>query len=152
MKQDQMSMAASIESRVPFLDHVLVEFAASVPARFKTKGMTGKLILKSAVRDLLPPSIVHRRKVGFSTPFTSWLRGPQLEIVENMLLGDRSLSRGLFQPKRVGQLFHEHRANQNDNSDRIWRLLNLEIWQRVFLDGDLTTRSFTRLATSAARD
>lgn len=142
MKQDQMSMAASIESRVPFLDHVLVEFAASVPARFRTKGMTGKLILKAAVRDLLPPSIIHRPKVGFSTPLVSWLRGPQLETIQDMLLGHRSLSRGLFQPEGVERLFHEHRANQYDHSDRIWRLLNLEIWQCVFLDRDLATQSF----------
>ena len=65
MKQDQMSMAASIESRVPFLDHVLVEFTASIPAKYSTRGMAGKCILKAAVEDLLPDSIVHRKKMGF---------------------------------------------------------------------------------------
>ena len=74
-----MSMAASIESRVPFLDHVLVEFAASIPARFKTRGMSGKLVLKSAVKDLLPESIIHRRKMGFPTPLATWILGPRLE-------------------------------------------------------------------------
>ena len=98
MKQDQMSMAASIESRVPFLDHVLVEFAASIPARFKTRGMSGKLILKSAVKDLLPESIIHRRKMGFPTPLATWILGPQLETLEKMLLSPRSVSRGLFPP------------------------------------------------------
>jgi asparagine synthase (glutamine-hydrolysing) len=151
MKQDQMSMAASIESRVPFLDHVLVEFASSIPTRFKIRGMTGKHILKEGVRDLLPESIIHRRKVGFSTPLASWLRGPQLEPVENMLLSDRSASRGLFQPEGLRRLFRQHRASQYDHTDRIWRLLNFEIWQRVFLDGDSTLLGLAAHPASTAR-
>src|SRR5258707_11973626 len=82
MKQDQMSMAASVESRVPFLDHVLVEFSASIPAKYSTKGMAGKCILKSAVADMLPGEIVHRKKLGFPTPWAYWLAGPQLEELE----------------------------------------------------------------------
>jgi asparagine synthase (glutamine-hydrolysing) len=136
MKQDQMSMAASIESRVPFLDHVLVEFAASIPARFKTRRMSGKLILKSAVKDLLPESIIHRRKMGFPTPLATWILGPQLTTLEQMLLSPRSVSRGFFRPEAVRRLFAEHRAKHRDHSDRIWRLLNFEIWQRVFFDRD----------------
>jgi asparagine synthase (glutamine-hydrolysing) len=136
MKQDQMSMAASIESRVPFLDHVLVEFAASIPARFKIRGMSGKLVLKSAVSDLLPESIIHRRKMGFPTPLATWILGPQLSSLEDMLLSPRTVGRGLFRPEAVRRLFAEHRANRRDHSDRIWRLLNLEIWQRIFLDRD----------------
>jgi asparagine synthase (glutamine-hydrolysing) len=136
MKQDQMSMAASIESRVPFLDHVLVEFAASIPARFKTRGMSGKLILKSAVKDLLPKSIIHRRKMGFPTPLATWILGPQLTTIEQMLLSPRTMSRRVFRPGAVQRLFAEHRANHRDHSDRIWRLLNFEIWQRIFFDRD----------------
>jgi asparagine synthase (glutamine-hydrolysing) len=136
MKQDQMSMAASIESRVPFLDHILVEFAASIPSRFKTRGMSGKLILKSAVKDLLPPSIIHRRKMGFPTPLAKWILGPQLDTLEEMLLSERSMERSFFRPDVVRGLFSEHRANIRDNADRIWRLLNLEIWQRIFIDRD----------------
>ena len=75
MKQDQMSMAASIESRVPFLDHALVEFTASIPAKYATRGMAGKCILKAAVEDLLPHSIVYRQKMGFPTPWAYWLPG-----------------------------------------------------------------------------
>ena len=151
MKQDQMSMAASIESRVPFLDHVLVEFASSIPARFKMRGTTGKHVLKEGVRDLLPESIIHRRKVGFSTPLASWLRGPQLELIEKMLLSDRSVSRGLFQPESLRRLFRQHRANQYDHTDRIWRLLNFETWQRVFLDGDSTSMGLATHPASLAR-
>ncbi len=74
MKQDRMSMAASIESRVPFLDHTLVEFAARIPDDLKIRGRTQKYILKEAVRDLLPPDIIHRKKMGFPTPLRKWLR------------------------------------------------------------------------------
>ncbi len=139
MKQDNMSMAASIESRVPFLDHVLVEFAANIPAPCQTRGLAGKLILKSAVKDLLPPSILYRRKMGFPTPWSGWLAGPQLDVIERLLLEPRSLARGLFKPEGLRRLFTEHRARRVDHYDRIWRLLNLELWHRVFLDGDPTS-------------
>lgn len=151
MKQDQMSMAASIESRVPFLDHVLVEFAASIPARFKMRGMSGKLILKSAVKDLLPESIIHRRKMGFPTPLAKWILGPQLEMLEKMLLSPRSVGRRLFRPEAVRRLFAEHRANRRDHSDRIWRLLNLEIWHRIFIDRDPAMLDSTAFPASVVR-
>jgi asparagine synthase (glutamine-hydrolysing) len=138
MKQDNMSMAASIESRVPFLDHVLVEFAASIPARFKTRGLEGKLILKAAVEDLLPHSIIHRRKLGFPTPWSGWLAGPQLDLIESLLIEPRSLERGLFRPESVRRVFAEHRARYVDHDDRIWRLLNLELWHRAFIDGEVS--------------
>lgn len=149
MKQDQMSMAASIESRVPLLDHALVEFAASIPSRFKTRGLSGKLTLKAAVKDFLPESIIHRKKMGFPTPLSAWLLGPQLEILEQMLLSPRSLSRGLFQTDGVQRLFAEHRANRRDHSDRIWRLLNLEMWHRVFIDRDAAALDTNSRAASA---
>ena len=104
MKQDQMSMAASIESRVPFLDHSLVEFTASIPAKYSTKGMAGKFILKAAVEDLLPQSIVYRQKMGFPTPWAYWLAGPQLEASEQLLLEPRTLNAGTSALKRSGSL------------------------------------------------
>jgi asparagine synthase (glutamine-hydrolysing) len=140
MKQDQMSMAASIESRVPFLDHVLVEFTARIPARYSIQGLSGKHILKLAVEDLLPHSIVHRQKMGFPTPWAYWLTGPQLDDLESMLSEPRTLERGLIERDSVRKLFAEHRTGRRDNANRIWRLLNLETWQRVFLDGELPTQ------------
>lgn len=137
MKQDNMSMAASIESRVPFLDHVLVEFAASIPAKYSTRGLAGKCILKKIAEDLLPSSIVHRRKLGFPTPWSSWLAGKQLDEIEALVAGRRALARGFFHPPAVGNVFDEHRKGLRDNSNRIWRLLNLELWQRVFVDRDV---------------
>jgi asparagine synthase (glutamine-hydrolysing) len=136
MKQDNMSMAASIESRVPFLDHRLVEYAVGIPRRFNVHGLSGKWILKSAVRDLLPAEIVYRKKMGFPTPWRGWLEGTHLEDIEKLLTEPRSLGRGLFKPEAVKQLFVEHRARLHDHGDRIWRLLNLELWHRVFIDGE----------------
>jgi len=136
MKQDQMSMAASIESRVPFLDHVLVEFTASIPAKYSIRGVAGKFILKSAVEDLLPKDIVYRRKMGFPTPWAYWLAGRQLDNLERMLLESRTLDRGLFKPGKVKQLLAEHRSGRRDHGNRIWRLLNLEMWLRVCIDGE----------------
>jgi asparagine synthase (glutamine-hydrolysing) len=136
MKQDQMSMAASIESRVPFLDHPLVEFTARIPASHEIKGMAGKFILKEAVADLLPEDIVYRKKMGFPTPWAYWLAGPQLEEIERLLSERRSVARGLFRPETIRRIFAEHRAGHRDHGNRIWRLLNIELWQRVFLDGE----------------
>ena len=136
MKQDNMSMAASIESRVPFLDHVLVEWATRVPARIQIRGGGGKHILKKALEDLLPRSIVYRPKLGFPTPWSGWLAGAQLDSIEQMLLEPRSLGRGFFQRDAVEKLFREHRARYRDHYDRIWRLLNLELWHRVCLENE----------------
>jgi asparagine synthase (glutamine-hydrolysing) len=136
MKQDNMSMAASIESRVPFLDHVLVEFATRIPREVQLKGLTGKNVLKKAVGDLLPHSILYRPKLGFPTPWSGWLAGPRLDSIEKLLLEPRSVQRGYFKPEAVSRLFAEHRAKHRDNYDRIWRLLNLELWHRVCLEGE----------------
>jgi asparagine synthase (glutamine-hydrolysing) len=136
MKQDQMSMAASIESRVPFLDHELVELTSKIPARYSIEGMAGKFILKHAVEDLLPREVIYRKKMGFPTPWDHWLAGAQLDEIERMLLAPRSTGRGLFRPETVRRLFAEHRAGSRDHGNRIWRLLNFELWQRVMIDGD----------------
>jgi len=136
MKQDNMSMAASIESRVPFLDHTLVEWAMGVPASVQIRGNAGKRILKKAMEDLLPQSIIHRPKLGFPTPWSGWLAGKELDEIENLLLEPRSLDRGFFRKTAVEKLISEHRSRHRDNYDRIWRLLNLELWHRVCLEGE----------------
>ena len=134
MKQDNMSMAASIESRVPFLDHILVEFATNIPQNLQLGGFAGKRILKKAVEDLLPHSILYRRKLGFPTPWSCWLAGPRLDVIRSLLLEPRSVERELFQRSAVARLFEEHRSGYRDHYDRIWRLLNLELWHRVCLE------------------
>jgi asparagine synthase (glutamine-hydrolysing) len=149
MKQDQMSMAASIESRVPFLDHELVEYTAGIPAKYSIHGLAGKFILKSAVEDLLPKSIIYRQKMGFPTPWAYWLAGPQLDDLERMLLEGRTLERGLFRREAVQRLFTEHRAKHRDHGNRIWRLLNLETWMRVYLDRETPAGTSGREAAIA---
>jgi asparagine synthase (glutamine-hydrolysing) len=134
MKQDNMSMAASIESRVPFLDHPLVEFATNIPQKLQLGGFAGKRILKKAVEDLLPHSILYRQKLGFPTPWSRWLGGPRLDWTRSLLLESRSTERGLFQRSALDRLFEEHRTGYRDHYDRIWRLLNLELWHRVCLE------------------
>jgi asparagine synthase (glutamine-hydrolysing) len=147
MKQDQMSMAASIESRVPFLDHELVEFTAKIPGQYSVQGLSGKFILKQAVEDLLPKSIIYREKMGFPTPWELWLSGQQLDDLENILLEPRSMERGLFRPDTLNRLFAEHRMRKRDHSNRIWRLVNLEIWHRVMIDGEPAASVAARLAS-----
>lgn len=129
-------MAASIESRVPFLDHVLVEYTARIPAKHAIHGLAGKQVLKEAVEDLLPHDIIYRKKMGFPTPWAYWLAGPQLNDLEKILLSPRTLERGFFRPAAVKRMFAEHRANRRDHGNRIWRLLNLETWLRVCIDRD----------------
>jgi asparagine synthase (glutamine-hydrolysing) len=136
MKQDQMSMAASIESRVPFLDHEFVEHVVATPGRCKLRGLRTKAVLRQALAGLVPRPILTRRKMGFPVPVGGWLRGPFWGIVEDLVLGPRSLGRGLFDPAAVRRLAAEHRDGIADHGDRLWLLLNLEIWQRLFLDGE----------------
>jgi asparagine synthase (glutamine-hydrolysing) len=136
MKQDRMSMAASIESRVPYLDQALVEHAAALPERFKLAFWKTKQVLREAVRGTVPPAVLHRRKMGFPVPIGSWLRGGHWPLVEDLLLGPRAVERGLFDPRAVRRLADEHRGGGVDHGERLWLLANLEIWQRVFLEND----------------
>jgi asparagine synthase (glutamine-hydrolysing) len=152
MKQDNMSMAASIESRVPFLDHVLVEFATNIPRKFQVQGLSGKRILKKAVQDLLPHEIVYRQKLGFPTPWSRWLKGPQLQEIRDLLLGPRSMDRKLFKRGAIERLFDEHKSGHVDHYDRIWRLLNLELWHRVCIEGEGRATSPWEAEESVARN
>lgn len=136
MKQDQMSMAASIESRVPYLDHRFVEHVTRIPGRFKLRGWQTKAVLREAFRDLVPREILARRKMGFPVPVGRWLRGPYWPVVNEFVLGRRALRRGLFQPAMLKRLAEEHRRGMHAHGDRLWLLINLEIWQRIFLDGE----------------
>src|SRR5687767_14530906 len=136
MKQDQMSMSTSIESRVPFLDHKLVEFAARLPDRLKLDGFTTKRILRESIRGLLPDSILTRRKMGFPVPFGGWMRGRWNSVAQDVLLDRRARERGLMNPTAVAALLDDHRGGRRDAGDAIWGLLNLELWYRTFIDGE----------------
>lgn len=135
MKQDQMSMAASIESRVPFLDHKLAEFAARLPREMKLRGSTTKWILREAMKGILPDEILERPKMGFPVPVGNWFRGEFKHIVDEYVLGERAMARGIFSAEAVRRLVAEHNAGA-DHDERIWALVNFEIWQRQFFDGE----------------
>jgi asparagine synthase (glutamine-hydrolysing) len=136
MKQDQMSMSTSIESRVPFLDHELVEFAAHLPERLKLNGFTTKRILREAMRGVLPESILSRPKMGFPVPFANWARGGWNDVMRDVLLDRRTKQRGLINAAAVERLLDGHREGARAGGDAIWALVNLELWYRTFIDGE----------------
>jgi len=136
MKQDQMSMAASIESRVPFLDHKLVEFSTALPDRLKLRGWTTKYVLREAMKGLLPESILRRGKMGFPVPLGRWFRGEFRPLLDEFVVGERTVARGLFQYDFLHRLVQEHAAGRADHTERLWALLNFEMWQRHFIDGE----------------
>ncbi len=152
MKQDQMSMAASIESRVPFLDHKVVEFAIRIPPRLKVRYLSGKYLLRRAMEDRLPREILHRFKMGFPTPVKPWLRHQLFERVASILTDGRLESRGILNAKFVRDLVESHRTDRVDATDALWRLLNFELWNRIFFDRDpeLMTRFSPVVADLAA--
>jgi len=136
MKQDQMSMATSIESRVPFLDHKLVEFAAQLPDEWKLNGFTTKRVLRESMKGLLPESILNRPKMGFPVPFAAWTRGSWNGVARDVLLDSRSRQRGIIDPMAVDRLLRDHAEGRTEGGDRIWSLLNLELWHRTFIDNE----------------
>jgi asparagine synthase (glutamine-hydrolysing) len=135
MKQDQMSMACSIESRVPFLDHVFVEFAASVPPHLKLRGKESKYILKKAVADLLPESIIYREKQGFPTPIRDWLLRDRAKVLVNYLRDPDGILASYVDQEFLADLLEKHYSGKYDATDRIWRLLNLQVWGDMYLTG-----------------
>lgn len=136
MKQDQMSMAASIESRVPFLDHKLVEFTAKMPEKMKLRGTSTKWILREAMKEILPSEILTRSKMGFPVPVGKWFRHEYKHIVDEYVLSKRALRRGIFDESFVRDLVKRHCSGES-HDERLWSLVNFEIWQRRFLDGEV---------------
>ncbi len=137
MKQDQMSMAASIESRVPFLDHHLVEFAAALAPRMKLRGLATKWILREAVKSILPAEILTRKKMGFPVPFALWMRSPRgADLARDVLLDSRARQRGITDPAAVAALIDGHATGTMQGGDALWSLLNFELWYRTFIDGE----------------
>ncbi len=136
MKQDQMSMAASVESRVPFLDHKLVEFTARVPARYKIRGFRGKYLLRRAMTGRLPAAVLRRNKKGFPTPIRPWLQNQLFDRLRTALTDGRLAERELVNPEYVLTLLSALRQGSSQAAEGCWRLWNLELWSRIFLDRD----------------
>ena len=134
MLTDKMTMATSLECRVPLLDHQLVELAAAVPASVKVAGGELKSLMKKALADVLPPQVLYRPKRGFGAPMGAWLKGALAEMLESTLSRESIEARGLLHAAPVAKLIADHRANRVDGTDKLLALLNLEIWCRVYLD------------------
>jgi len=134
MKQDQMSMAASIESRVPFLDHRLVEYTMQLPDRLKLRGWTTKHILRKSMEGLVPERILRRPKMGFPVPVGRWFRGPWRGVIDEYVLGERARSRDVFRREALQALVAEHQSGAADHSERLWALVTFEMWWREFIE------------------
>lgn len=134
--EDKLSMAHSIESRVPFLDNDLVQYVLSIPSHLKVKNGAGKYILKKAMQGLLPDEVLTRRKQGFTPPDASWYRGSLRTEVENLLLSDRALSRDYFKPEIVKKIVTEHMTGERNRRFLLWSLMVFEWWNRLYLDGE----------------
>jgi len=132
VKTDRASMATSLEARVPYLDHELVEFAFRIPAGMKLRGLTGKWILRRAFRGRVPAAILRRRKSGFSVPIAAWLRHGLRPVARDLLHPARLRRQGLFRPERVGRLMDEHEAATADHGRALWALLMYQMWHDRF--------------------
>ncbi len=133
IKADRCSMQASLEARAPFLDHKLVEYAATIPFNLKLKGSTTKYILKESARGLLPDEIIDRKKHGFGVPLGAWLR-KDISPVRDILLSQTARERGLLNMQVVERLIDEHASGQRDHNRQLWTLLTLESWHQQFID------------------
>lgn len=136
VKVDIASMANALEARSPFLDHRLVEFAASLPSGLKLRGGTKKYILKKAAEKLLPAENIHRPKQGFGVPVGDWFRGELKDYLRDNLLDERALKRGYFKASAVREMIGLHLAGKRDYGRQLWALLVLELWHRRFMEGE----------------
>ncbi len=134
MKVDRMSMLHSLEVRVPFLDHTLIEYAFSLPSFVKLHGKTTKWILKETFKDLLPIEILKRRKHGFDVPVGEWFRKELREEIEDVCSESNTNRRGLFDPRQVHRVMKHHLEGKRDYNNQLWILFSLELWQRNYLD------------------
>jgi asparagine synthase (glutamine-hydrolysing) len=134
VKTDIASMANGLEVRCPFLDHEFVEFAATIPSRLKRNGTDGKLILKRAVKELLPTEIMNKSKQGFGLPIAKWFRNDLAPMLKETLLDDKSKRRGFFEQHFLKKIVNEHIGGGRDWSNRLWAFLFLELWFREFID------------------
>lgn len=134
VKMDIATMANSLEARIPFLDHKFMELVAGIPSQLKMKGSMTKFILKKSFSDLLPEAILKRKKMGFGVPVSRWFKKELKEYIYEILMDSRTLNRGYFRREGIERLLDEHITSRYDHSAKIWALLILEIWFRVFMD------------------
>ncbi len=136
VKPDRMGMAVGLEARVPFLDSRVIDLALSMPSALKLRDGTGKFILKEAMHDLLPREILHRPKQMFTVPVGEWFKGHLAPLLKQVLLSNRAKDRGLFEPGAISRLIDAHISGQANNTRILRALMALEIWYRLFVDGE----------------
>jgi asparagine synthase (glutamine-hydrolysing) len=141
VKVDRMSMAHSIESRVPLLDNHVIDFAATLPLRTKIQNGNRKVLLKQVAARILPPEIINRRKQGFGVPVGVWFRGSLRDTFSDVLRSQRARERGYFNQRFIDRLLAEHLAGTRDHSMRLWQLVVLELWHQAYIDEPTRTRS-----------
>ena len=134
LKADKMTMANGLELRVPFLDHKLVEYAATLPSYLKLKGSTGKYLLRQAMKNVLPERIINRPKKGFPVPTGSWLRGDLKDFVHDTLLAKNAACHGYMDPRVIAKIVSEHEKGTENRRQEIWTLLVFEIWHKLFIE------------------
>lgn len=134
VKVDIASMANSLEARSPFLDHKLIEFAATLPESLKMRGFETKSLLKKVAARLVPKEVIYRRKMGFGVPIGKWFRGEMKDFVRGVLLSEKSLKRGIVKPEILERYVNEHTSSERDHSFQLWTLLMLELWFQRFID------------------
>lgn len=134
VKVDIASMANSLEARSPFLDHNLIEFAATLPESLKMRGFGTKTLLKKVAARLVPREVIYRKKMGFGVPVGKWFRGEMKDFLADILLSERSLTRGVVKPEALHKYVREHTSSERDHSYQLWTLLMLELWYRRFID------------------
>lgn len=134
VKMDIASMSVSLEARSPFLDHHLMEFAASLPEKLKLRRMKTKYLLKRVLKDIVPKENISRAKMGFGVPIGHWFRGVMQPFLRETLLSEKALSRGLFRPEKLRDIIDEHVAMKDNHQHRLWALLILELWFERFID------------------
>ena len=130
---DRMTMAASLEARMPFMDHELAAFVSNLPDKYRVRGHTTKWILREAMKRLLPPSILQRPKVGFRVPVNEWFQGSMREYLYEHLKSTSSLTAGYYQPAMLDRILTDHVTGRHNHEKLLWSMLNLEIWHRQYL-------------------
>lgn len=150
--EDRVSMANSLEARVPFLDNELVELALRIPVQLQYDASTGKRVLREALKGLLPEEVLIRPKQGFSPPDQSWYRGPTMDYIRSMLLAPPTTERGYFRTAWIERMLAEHSAGRANHRLLIWSLLCFEWWNRLFIDGERPDRHRAWHATTRVRE
>jgi asparagine synthase (glutamine-hydrolysing) len=134
MRVDKIGMSVSLEARVPFLDHELVDFTFDIPEMWKTKNGVTKYLLKKVVEGIIPDELIYRKKMGFDAPMAEWLKGNFGQLVEREILSSGLMQRGYFNSGYISKMFADLRSNRANLAQQIWTIYNLVVWFDYWID------------------